>query len=484
LRARLLELAGQPPARRWQTFEALVADLFKRAHFRIERESRAAGPRQLDLAASRRGAVYLVEAKWKSRPLTTGDVDGLYARLAGTAPQTVGVMISPSGFTKGVREEVARRKDRPVLLVGPRELVESLDDPRSVAQMLQRKLDHLNVTGEVLVGPNETIRTSTTQSTWGLRQPFAVDADGSRLPWVTSGGGYGQFVFAVELADVDWVPSGGRGVCLDLEPAADSEHALIEFVEELAAHGYVSVGATWVIEQFDTAWHGFGWTPFIDAVAAWRLRYEAVGHVHHTEQFCLADSLDGRLLVLSGDVSADDQRVCRSINLSFHLQGIPLDPAEFIHLAEVAGDFAPTHWRPLSGRSVETAGLLRPDRRERLDVEPVAFVVEEDPHDSRDRVWVRGLVITNPFPDRRPRGVDPLEWPAGIGESELVVCSLGQWHPWGDVPDRYELRAAEWANTTEFSVVRVTADWRGELTRRGESAHSPAQPENQLRSRG
>jgi hypothetical protein len=46
-----------------------------------------------------------------------------------------------------------------------------------------------------------------------------------------------------------------------------------------------------------------------------------------------------------------------------------------------------------------------------------------------------------------------------------VVCSLGQWHPWGDAQERYELRAVEWANTTEFSVVRVVGDWRGEVLR-------------------
>ena len=60
-------------------------------------------------------------------------------------------------------------------------------------------------------------------------------------------------------------------------------------------------------------------------------------------------------------------------------------------------------------------------------------------------------------------GVDSVDWPGGIGDSELVVCTLARWHPWGDVPERYELRAVEWAHTTEFAVVRVVANWRGEL---------------------
>jgi hypothetical protein len=130
------------------------------------------------------------------------------------------------------------------------------------------------------------------------------------------------------------------------------------------------------------------------------------------------------------------------------------------------GDDGPTHWRPLRGRSVETAALRRKEKDQRLKIEPVAFVVEEDPDDVRDPVWVKGVVAANPFVDGPPDGVDSLDWPGGLRESELVVCSLLHWHPWGDVPERYELRTVEWANTTEFAVVRVVADWRGELTRK------------------
>ena len=466
LRARLVELARLPPAERWQPFERLIADLFKRGHFRIERNSRAAGARQVDLAVSRRGAVYLVEVKWKSEPIDVGDLDGLYARLDGTPPATTGLLISPTGFTSGLRDEVVRRKSRPVLLVGPQELREALDDPRIIAQMLQRKLEHFSVTGGVLAGPNTADFSETHGSTWGLREPFFVDANGIRLRWAASGGGYGEVVFAQELADVDWVPSGGRGVCLDLRPQAETQDDVTNLVEELVAQGWLSVGATWVIEQIDTDWHGLGWSTFIDAITDWRVRYEPLGHLHHTEQFCITDSLDGRLLVLSGDLSAREHRICYSMNLSFHLQGVPLDPEPFTHLAEEAGDNGPLYWRPLDQRSVETTGLRGRDEVRNADLVPVALVVEEDPGDDRDPVWVRGIVIRNLFQEGTPGEVDPLLWPAGIRESEFVVCSLRHGHPFGDTPERYDLHAVEWANTTQFSVVRVIADWQGQLTQR------------------
>ena len=169
------------------------------------------------------------------------------------------------------------------------------------------------------------------------------------------------------------------------------------------------------------------------------------------------------LLVLSGELSAGKERACHFANLSFQLPGIPLDPEPFTHLAEAIGDDGPTYWRPLSERSVRTVALRGTDYRD-LPLDPVAFVVEEHVDDA-DPVWVCGIVIANPFGEDPPEGVDAIEWPGGIRGAELIVCSLGQWHPWGDVPERYELREVEWANTTEFSVVRVVGDWRGELVR-------------------
>ncbi|MCP9486381.1 MAG: restriction endonuclease [Gaiellaceae bacterium MAG52_C11] len=199
LRARFAELALLDPKKRWEPFERLLATLFKRGYFKTERASRAAGRRQLDLVASRSSVVYMVEAKWKKRPLAAGDLDGLYARLDGAPPPTVGVLISPSGFQRGVLSEIVRRKQRPVLLIGPGELAAVLEDPRSLARMLQRKLDHFMVTGDVLVGSNDADLNDASLSAWGLRQRYAIDRNGAQLGWIRSGSGFAQFVFTQEL---------------------------------------------------------------------------------------------------------------------------------------------------------------------------------------------------------------------------------------------------------------------------------------------
>jgi hypothetical protein len=466
LRERFLEISALESKARWLPFEALLATLFKRGHFRIERQSKAAGPRQLDLVASRRGSAYLVEAKWKARPLAVGDIDGLYARLEGTSPTTIGVLISPSGFARGLVREVIRRKSRPVLLLGPNELLDALEDPSGLGHMLGRKLDHFLVTGEVLVGPNAAEFGGPSRSTWG-HQPYFVATDGTPVPWVSCDGGYGNFLFALELADVDWVPAGGKGVCLDFQPAIYDQAALTSLISELIEVGWLSVGATWAIEQFDTNWHGLGCPSFVEAMQRWHERYESLDHVHHTEQFCITDSLDERLFALSGDVSADDERECGILNLSLHLSGIPLEPAPFEHLAQIVGDDGPIYYRPLARKSVSAMGM----RGRQSDLsEPLAYVVESDLEDVRYPRWVSGLVIKNPFRGVTPEGVEELDWPSGVRDSEVVVCSLGQWHPWDEVPESYELRRAEWADTTEFSVIRFVVQWQGELRPRGTDA--------------
>ncbi|MCP9486379.1 MAG: hypothetical protein MSC30_11000 [Gaiellaceae bacterium MAG52_C11] len=107
-----------------------------------------------------------------------------------------------------------------------------------------------------------------------------------------------------------------------------------------------------------------------------------------------------------------------------------------------------------------------------LHLEPVAYVVEEHPDDQRNPVWVCGVVVANPFGGEGPEGVDQREWPAGLTDTALLVCSLAHWHPWPDVPEGYELRTVEWTHTTDFAVVRVVADWRGELRRHDESVRT------------
>ena len=462
LRDKLLQIAPLQSKTRWSRFESLLYALFKRGHFRVERDSHAAGRRQLDLVASDQMATYFVEAKWKRRPVGPGDLDGLHARLAGSPAATIGVLVSPSGFTSGVPEEVIRRKERPVLLLGPQELGEALDDPWSLRRILKRKLDHLQVVGEVLVGPNDVPLGERSRFVRTEEPARVVRPDGRELSWITSGGDYGNFIFTQELTDVDWTTRRGHGASVDFRPTLFSVEEFSSIVNELQDRGWLTGGATWIVEQAETTWHGFGCASLIDALQNWRKRYAGLDHVHHTEQFAITDSFDGRLIVLNGDVSAHERRDVSNLNLSLHLPGIPADPEPLTRLAEVVHDDEPVEFRVLSGRAVERLNV-RAEHEQLAD--PVALIVEARSDDERFPYWVKGLAVPNPHfgMDREALTDEEQWWPTAIRESELVVCALSSWHPLGEHPDSYELRFIEWATTSDYAVIRYVADWRGEL---------------------
>ncbi|MEU7061701.1 hypothetical protein [Streptomyces sp. NPDC046197] len=54
-----------------------------------------------------------------------------------------------------------------------------------------------------------------------------LDADLQPLPYVTSGGGFGEFVFVQELPDVDWKFGAGSGVCLDAAVSPLNEDGIV-----------------------------------------------------------------------------------------------------------------------------------------------------------------------------------------------------------------------------------------------------------------
>jgi Restriction endonuclease len=464
LRERLLEIRELPSTKRWSRFEALLYTLFKRGHFRVERASGAARRRQLDLVASTRDSVYFVEAKWHKEPLGPGDVDGLFSRLDGAAPGTIGVLVSPSGFTDGLIHEVKELRRKSVLLFGPGDIADVFAAPDALRPRLRRKLDHFRVVGDVLVGANDA-PLGDPPSRFALNPPpIVLDPDGRQLPWVSSPGNYGSFVFADELTDVDWTPRRGRGASIDFRPDVWSIKSLTDLLDELHERAWLTLGATWSIEQFDTNWHGFGHASLIDALRSYGQRYQLVNHVHHTEQVCITDSFNGMLVVLNVDVSAQADRSCSSANLSIHLGGVPVDAEPYERLAEVVADDGPLEFRVLEGPAVSQFFVPR----EGSHVSPVAFVVEERPDDEEFPLWVRGIVVENPYPNgiRFEEG-DGRWWPDGMNDSRLMVCHLSSWHPWREAPAGYAMRHIEWAYTTDYAIVRPVADWRGELRARG-----------------
>jgi hypothetical protein len=456
---RSLQKSGDPQRRGIQ-FESLVARQFREAYVKVQANPGVARPRQTDFLAMNSRDRYLVEMKWKQKAADINDVDSLFSRLDRTPGSVVGVLVSISGFSKNAIERVESRRDRPVLLVTGAE-IERILQRGSLTRLLRRKQDHLLVEGRALLTQEQPERPgirSVAQGQLPGSNRVVVHPDGHRTTTLSCAGDFGSFVFVQEVPDIDWVTATGHGVNLDLPlSSVEDESQLLDLLHELAQMGLISSSAAWSIAQSDVNWHGSGGQRFFEAVAVWRDRYQQLDSVHHTEQVIYHDVCEGGFYTLTADISASERRYVSHGNISFQLIGTPLDTEPVRHLCETLEADEPIYFRPRNSRSVSTHHLSSTDR---LVLQPVAFLVEEDDEDPQEN-WVVAVVAQNPY-RRQPWGSQtaaPEWWPPQLLGSELLICSLRSQHPLATAIPSYFLSSCELAETSDAAVVRPIADW-------------------------
>jgi Restriction endonuclease len=444
-------------------FQTFVGSLFRQEHFKVIPNARAARPRQVDLVATRGPESYLIETKWLKRRANVDDVDSLFTRLDVTHPSVTGVMVSYSGFTTGVIARVRTRAKQPILLVTGDELAGVLDWSGALTRLLRQKKDRLLTHGEVLLGADGLTQPHHRPATRG-RLPASPESvvfrDGQRSGWLSCKGDFGQFVFARELPDIDWVPGSGVGVTLDLSIPITREKDLIGLLHQLGDMGWATVKSRWSIQQATTNWHGSGANAFAEVLSDWKTRYAEIDTIHHTEEFCYFDVCEGGFYTLTGQVSADKSRRVRQSNLSFQLSGIPLKPDALSQLCDTFDASPPIYFRPRNEKSVERHHLSINERR---ILTVVAYVVEDNDWESdpNDREWAAGIVAKNPY-YRKSRSKSlgaPEGWPSVVADSELIVCDLRSWHSMRNPKKTYRLWNWETAQTSDGVAFRPVADW-------------------------
>ncbi|MGW0711772.1 restriction endonuclease [Streptomyces sp. NPDC002643] len=460
---------------RGRMFEQLLERLFQQAHFRVDRNAGISTPRQTDLVARYGDVWYLIEAKWQNAPADVDVFDAVLRRLQRAASsQVVGVIVSVSGFTDTVIEEAAKcRGQELVLLLGEEELAEVLAAPVSVAGLLHRMREHLVTHGRVHLAADAKPRRHRRRPSSDLPASDLrlLGTDLAPLPYVSGEGGFTDLVFVQELADVDWVPADGSGVCLDLPIGTFDENGLADLLYALTSLGWTTSRPQWAIHQATRNWHGVGAREFLDTLRAWKERYDSLDEddVHHTEKVTYVDTFpDGGFYTLAADLSSHPSRVVYHCHVSFQLTGIPLDTQPLRHVFEQFDALGTGYFRPMTAKAVTRAWLPEP-----LPLEVVGYLVSHDsfPFDELNLAddeaadlpkppdeWVIGVVAKNPFRDRD--GVSaPDGWPGGLESSSIIVCSLRSHHPLNDIPDGYRLYTWEQAHTTDARVLRPVADW-------------------------
>ncbi|MGP3953489.1 restriction endonuclease [Streptomyces sp. 7N604] len=456
------QLGALPSAhKRGYQLEVLLEQLFRRAHFRVDRNASVAKPRQTDLVARYGDTWYLIEAKWHNEPADINVFDSVRSRMERAASSAViGVIISVNGFTDSAVEDLRVRRDRgPILLFGEDELTQVLSTPRSLVNLLQVKREELITHGRVHLAAGPKPRRRRRPAT-GLPGGEArlLDLDLQPLPYVTSGGGFGEFVFVPELPDVDWAFGSGSGVSLDVPVRPYNEDGIVELLYGLDSMGWTSAEPQWNIQQSGANWHGVGAREFVEALRAWKKREESLEDAHHTEQVTYFDTCQGGgFYTLTASIASHRSRAVYDCHLSFQLPGVPVDFQPIRHLFEQFDAATFSYFRPLNSPAV-----VRHHPEQRVPLEVVGYVVSHSELDLPDSdgapaEWVTGLVVR--YPHRGEARHLPDEWPGRVAESELLVCALRSHHQLHEPKEAYHLHWWEYARTSDALALRPVADW-------------------------
>jgi hypothetical protein len=447
------------PRRRGVELEQLVRRLFQAADFQVAFDAAAAAPRQTDLVATYGNDAYLVETKWWKKRAGVGAVDEVRIRLSETHAVMIGVLISVSGFSDGAIKRVERRRDRPILLVDREEFAMALQYPEELPEMLRRKRQELVIHSRAAAldyarsGPSPAMR----------RSALPVDQvsfliDGERAPMATFGGDFGNFVFVQNMPDIDWAAGGGTGVHLDMSFTPGDTEGLIDVLHRLVDAGWATGRGRWNIQQASRNWHGAGVASLVDAMRGWRERYDGVEPIHHTEQLCWQDvrAEGSGFYTLTAGIDGHERRHVWHCDVSMQLHGVPLDPEPVRNFASLLGAREPHYFRARSTASVERHHL-----RDEEALDPLGYVIFDQPDDPEHPEWVCGLIIENPWALERFGSRSKLpEWlPGHVEESELLICALAQYHPVGYAVGAYRFRWCEWAWTSDALVFHPVADW-------------------------
>ncbi|HEX5406287.1 MAG TPA: restriction endonuclease [Pseudonocardiaceae bacterium] len=264
--------ASPDPHGRGQAFELLLVDVFRASHFRVEHNPRAATPRQTDLFAVYGTDRYLIEVKWTKQPVDIGVVADVRDRLDRTDATVMGVVFSVAGFGLNAIEEVEGHRGRPILLFAEAELLRVLEHPDELVRLLRKKRQDLVVHARAhlaLAKPTRPTDPRTITSLTGADVQL-MGRNGSCLPYLTTAGGFGQFVYAQDLVDIDWVPGSGNGVSLDMSLSPYTADGIVDVLSELDRIGWVTVKPRRSIQQSTANWHGVGVQDFITALRDWK----------------------------------------------------------------------------------------------------------------------------------------------------------------------------------------------------------------------
>jgi hypothetical protein len=134
-------------------FEAWFYDLLD--YYEVpNRRPYIVGGRQIDGSTTLTGTTYLVELKFTTNQADAPDIDIFRAKILSKADNTMGVMVSMSGYSSIAKNEASRDKT-PMLLLDSNHIYMLLSRVLSFTDLVERARRHCSQTGRAYLGTNE-----------------------------------------------------------------------------------------------------------------------------------------------------------------------------------------------------------------------------------------------------------------------------------------------------------------------------------------
>jgi hypothetical protein len=123
-------------------------------YFEVEnRRPYNTGGRQIDGSLTVDGTTYLVELRFTQEQIGAGDIGDFHKKVISKADNTMGVMVSISGYSSVAIEEASGPRT-PLLLMDYRHLYFLLGGPMTLSELVGRLRRHSSQTGEALLPPD------------------------------------------------------------------------------------------------------------------------------------------------------------------------------------------------------------------------------------------------------------------------------------------------------------------------------------------
>lgn len=153
LNSRLAALAGrlgtQEAGYEFQTWFYDLVDYFEI----MNRRPFISGGRQIDGSVTVSGTTYLVELKFTREQSGATDIDSALKKINDKADNTMGIMVSISGYSDIAIKEASGRRT-PLLLMDHRHLYFALGGGATFGDIIDRVRRHASQTGEAFLPPN------------------------------------------------------------------------------------------------------------------------------------------------------------------------------------------------------------------------------------------------------------------------------------------------------------------------------------------